>query len=75
MVTDTYFDGGVTDLCFVPMALSYDKVVEEEQHVRELLGDPRPPLSLRGLMTTGLNRIRNHKFGYVLLHLGMIVQA
>lgn len=23
MVTDTYFDGGVTDLCFVPMSLAY----------------------------------------------------
>ena len=45
------------------MALSYDKVVEEEQHVRELLGDPRPPLSLRGLLTTGVNRLKNRNFG------------
>jgi len=40
----------LADVHFVPIAISYEKVVEESQHVNELMGESKRKPSLRGLL-------------------------
>jgi glycerol-3-phosphate O-acyltransferase len=70
IVADAHYDGWSPDLTLVPITISYDKIIEEEQHIRELLGEPKPKLSLRGLLTTGIDRVRSHNFGRISVQFG-----
>ena len=42
MVLEPYFKGEVFDITLVPVAISYDRVLEESLLAHELLGVPKP---------------------------------
>lgn len=48
MSLEPYFMGEVYDLQIVPVAISYEKVLEEQLFVYELLGIPKPKESTKG---------------------------
>lgn len=47
---EPYFDARVGDVAICPLSLSYERTVEENLHVRELMGIPKPPESTTGLI-------------------------
>ncbi|GLD59748.1 dihydroxyacetone phosphate acyltransferase-like protein [Lates japonicus] len=50
MVLEPYFKGEVFDITFVPISISYDRVLEESLLAHELLGVPKPKESTTGLL-------------------------
>eukprot|EP00916_Digyalum_oweni_P011108 GHVL01018457.1.p1 GENE.GHVL01018457.1~~GHVL01018457.1.p1 ORF type:complete len:1150 (+),score=170.16 GHVL01018457.1:27-3476(+) len=46
MASELYFDGEVEDIKLLPMAISYDRVVEGETYSRELMGESKLKESL-----------------------------
>ena len=44
---EPYFDARVADVAICPLSLSYERTVEENLHVRELMGIPKPPESTK----------------------------
>jgi glycerol-3-phosphate O-acyltransferase len=49
------------------------QVIEEEQHIRELLGEPKPKMSLSGLLRNGLERVRRRNFGRINIQFGELI--
>ncbi|KAI8909284.1 hypothetical protein DFJ77DRAFT_512992 [Powellomyces hirtus] len=52
IVLDAVASGRVKDVIIVPMSLGYDKVIETESYVNELLGTPKQKESLAGLFNS-----------------------
>lgn len=50
MTMQPFFDGKVPDLQIVPIALSYDKVLEGELYTQEMMGESKAKESLNGLL-------------------------
>lgn len=48
MTLSPYFMGEVADIIIVPISVSYERVLEEQLFVYELLGVPKPKESTRG---------------------------
>lgn len=46
MITDAYFNKRVEDCLIVPISIGYDKVIETEGYIKELLGRSKTPESL-----------------------------
>jgi len=41
MMVESFLEGGVKDLFFVPVSISYERVIEEESYLKELKGDKK----------------------------------
>ncbi|KAJ3176524.1 hypothetical protein HDU87_005218 [Geranomyces variabilis] len=52
IVLDAVAAGRVKDVILVPMSIGYDKVIETESYVNELLGTPKQKESLKGLLNS-----------------------
>ena len=44
VVCDTVCNGEVEDAYVVPVSINYDRVMEAESYISELLGNPKVPL-------------------------------
>lgn len=61
-----YRSGCCEDLSFVPIAINYDRVMEEKAYLREIEGHEKPKESLRGVIRS-LSIIRK-KFGKIYIN-------
>uniref|UniRef100_A0A182VQZ0 Phospholipid/glycerol acyltransferase domain-containing protein n=1 Tax=Anopheles minimus TaxID=112268 RepID=A0A182VQZ0_9DIPT len=68
MALEPLFMGEVPDLLIVPVSVSYDRPVEEQLFVYELLGVPKPKETTRGLLKA-LSIVREN-FGSIYLEFG-----
>lgn len=59
VIVDAVLEGRVTEAFIVPLSITYDKVIETESYVNELMGQSKQPESLRNLLrsakTLGVN--------------------
>ena len=58
MVVNAVIDGGVKDAYIVPVAITYDKVMETNSYIRELLGAVKQKETL-GALAAQLTRLIN----------------
>ena len=63
-----FVDSGRRDLFFVPVAISYERLVEEGAMVRELEGEAKQQESMLGLMRA--RSVLAHRFGSVFVNFG-----
>lgn len=63
LVLDAVLNGRAKDCVIVPMSLQYDKVLETDSYINELLGNPKEKESLWGLVTN--TRLLQLKMGRV----------
>lgn len=50
MITESFYTNQVEDICFVPVHINYERLVEAEVYPNELLGVPKRRESLAGLI-------------------------
>jgi 1-acyl-sn-glycerol-3-phosphate acyltransferase len=62
---DQNFESEMTDICVVAVALSYEKVVEGDAHVRELLGEPKRKMSSMKLLKEIPTKLIHSNFGKI----------
>ncbi|CAJ0747851.1 21784_t:CDS:10 [Entrophospora sp. SA101] len=63
IILDCILSGRAKDCWIVPMSIQYDKVIETESYVNELLGNPKERESLWGIMTN--TRLLQLKWGRI----------
>ncbi|CAG8484079.1 7131_t:CDS:10 [Paraglomus brasilianum] len=63
IMLDCVLSGRAKDCWLVPMSIQYDKVIETETYVNELLGNPKEKESLWGIMTN--TRLLQLKWGRI----------
>lgn len=64
MALEPYFFSELHDVMIVPVAISYEKPMEEQLFVYELLGIPKPKESTSGLIK-GIKHITNQRMGKI----------
>ncbi|KAI9143514.1 putative acyltransferase [Paraphysoderma sedebokerense] len=62
-ILESILSGRVKDAIIVPMSIAYDRVIETESYVNELLGTPKEPESLGSLMNS--TSVLNIKWGRI----------
>ena len=65
VVLDAVLSGRVKDVILVPMSIDYDRVIETETYVNELLGRPKQRESLVGVLNSGANVVSGLKLGRI----------
>lgn len=73
MALEPLFMGQVPDIMVVPVSVSYDKVLEEQLFVTELLGVPKPKESTKGFLRA-LKKL-DQKFGRMYVDFGEPISA
>ncbi|XP_055003068.1 dihydroxyacetone phosphate acyltransferase [Sorex araneus] len=68
IVMEPFFKREVFDTYLVPISISYDKILEENLYVNELLGVPKPKESTTGLLRA--RKILSENFGSVHVYFG-----
>eukprot|EP00761_Pharyngomonas_kirbyi_P002199 gb/GECH01002203.1/.p1 GENE.gb/GECH01002203.1/~~gb/GECH01002203.1/.p1 ORF type:complete len:1156 (+),score=242.96 gb/GECH01002203.1/:1-3468(+) len=68
IVTNTLFDGNVSDLNLVPININYEKIIEGENYSHELMGRRKTPESFQGLIRAS-HILRLH-FGRISVSIG-----
>nr|XP_048306157.1 dihydroxyacetone phosphate acyltransferase isoform X3 [Myodes glareolus] len=68
IVMEPFFKREVFDTYFVPISISYDKILEETLYAYELLGIPKPKESTTGLLKA--RRILSENFGNIHVYFG-----
>uniref|UniRef100_A0A1A9WFM3 Dihydroxyacetone phosphate acyltransferase n=1 Tax=Glossina brevipalpis TaxID=37001 RepID=A0A1A9WFM3_9MUSC len=63
-----YFTGEVSDITIVPVSVSYEKILEEQLFVYELLGVPKPKESTKGFFKA--LKIIDERFGKMYMDFG-----
>lgn len=69
MALEPYFMGEVHDLTIVPVSVSYEKPLEEQLFVYELLGIPKPKESTMGFLKAVAN-LKNQNLGRIYFDFG-----
>lgn len=69
MALEPYFMGEVHDLKIVPVSVSYEKPLEEQLFVYELLGIPKPKESTMGFLKAVTN-LKNQNLGKIYFDVG-----
>ncbi|XP_050509840.1 dihydroxyacetone phosphate acyltransferase [Diabrotica virgifera virgifera] len=67
MALKAFFFSQVPDILFVPIGISYDRILEESLFAFELLGVPKPKESTSGLFKS--MKILKENFGNIYLHM------
>ncbi|XP_071834868.1 dihydroxyacetone phosphate acyltransferase-like isoform X2 [Apostichopus japonicus] len=65
---EPYFTGKVPDILVVPVSFTYDRILEELLHSREMLGIPKPKESTSGLFKA--RTILQDNYGDIYVHVG-----
>nr|XP_057912360.1 dihydroxyacetone phosphate acyltransferase isoform X2 [Doryrhamphus excisus] len=73
MVLEPFLKGEVHDITFVPISISYDRVLEESLLARELLGIPKPKESTLSLLK--VNWVLKEDYGCMHVNLGHPMSA
>ncbi|XP_034489168.1 dihydroxyacetone phosphate acyltransferase [Drosophila innubila] len=68
-----YFTGEVPDVMIVPVSVAYERVLEEQLFVYELLGVPKPKESTKGFFKA--LKIIDERFGKMFLDFGAPISA
>ncbi|XP_034952104.1 dihydroxyacetone phosphate acyltransferase [Chelonus insularis] len=69
MILESVYQGKISDIAFVPVAISYDKPLEETLFSYELLGVPKPAETTTGLFKS-LSILREQRaHGHVYFHI------
>nr|BAE29873.1 unnamed protein product [Mus musculus] len=68
IVMEPFFKREVFDTYFVPISISYDKILEESLYAYEILGVPKPKESTTGLLKA--RRILSENFGSIHVYFG-----
>lgn len=68
MLTQAMREGVVPDLKFIPVAITYDQVIEQRAYLQELAGGTKPPE--RGWHLLHLGRYLRRRYGHIYLNLG-----
>lgn len=68
-----YFTGEVPDVMIVPVSVAYERVLEEQLFVYELLGVPKPKESTKGFFKA--LKIIDERFGKMFLDFGTPISA
>ncbi|XP_022110647.1 dihydroxyacetone phosphate acyltransferase-like [Acanthaster planci] len=68
VVVEPFMKGRVPDISLIPISISYDRILEETLHSREMLGIPKPKESTSGLFKA--SSIFQENFGNIMVHLG-----
>lgn len=63
MTVDPVLDGALNDVSFVPVSISYDKIIEARSYSRELGGGTKAKESVGGLLST--RKVLRSKYGRV----------
>lgn len=69
MALEPYFMGEIHDLKIVPISISYEKPLEEQLFVYELLGIPKPKESTMGFLKAVTN-LKNQNLGKIFFDFG-----
>lgn len=70
---ELYRSEKVSDILFVPVSISYDRVLEETLYAREMLGLPKPKETIASLLSA--RKILGDKFGDIRVRFGTPVSA
>jgi 1-acyl-sn-glycerol-3-phosphate acyltransferase len=65
MATEPYFEGKLDDMHIVPVFIGYEKMIEEENHARQLTGEPRGAFSTKKLVAATYQRVLGASFGRI----------
>lgn len=68
MILRAFFEGAAPDIYFVPTAISYEKIVEEENYIRELRGDEKRKEKMWDLFR--IRKIFRKRYGTVYVRFG-----
>ncbi|XP_033635041.1 dihydroxyacetone phosphate acyltransferase-like [Asterias rubens] len=68
VVVEPFMKGRVPDISLVPISISYDRILEETLHSREMLGIPKPKESTSGLFKA--SSIFGENYGNITVHIG-----
>lgn len=72
MIAETFLEtASFDDLTIVPLAIGYDRVIEEASLVRELSGEPKQPESLVGLLQ--IPRLLQRRYGRLSIRMGEMI--
>ncbi|XP_050089696.1 dihydroxyacetone phosphate acyltransferase [Anopheles aquasalis] len=69
MALEPLFMGEVPDVLIVPVSVSYDRPLEEQLFVYELLGVPKPKETTLGMLK-GIGQLMSENFGTIYLEFG-----
>lgn len=69
MALEPYFMGELHDIKVVPISVSYEKPLEEQLFVYELLGIPKPKESTMGFLKA-ITNLKNQNYGKICLDFG-----
>ncbi|XP_018578709.1 dihydroxyacetone phosphate acyltransferase isoform X2 [Anoplophora glabripennis] len=73
MILKAFFFGEVPDIKFVPINISYDRILEESLFAFELLGVPKPKESTSGFFKS--LKVIKENFGKIYFHFGQPISA
>ena len=65
MATEPYYQGRLDDMHIQPVAIGYEKMVEEDNHARQLTGEPRGSFSTKKLLQATYEQIIGASFGRI----------
>lgn len=75
IILDTYLQGSVPEIQFLPISISYDRPLEEKLFVYELLGVPKPKETTTALLRS-LSMLKNLvSYGSVFFNIGEPISA
>lgn len=69
MALEPFFFGQIPDVLIVPVSISYEKPLEEQLFVYELMGIPKPKESTVGLIKS-ITNLKNQNFGSIYFDFG-----
>eukprot|EP01104_Vermistella_antarctica_P015596 TRINITY_DN5159_c0_g1_i1.p1 TRINITY_DN5159_c0_g1~~TRINITY_DN5159_c0_g1_i1.p1 ORF type:complete len:1326 (-),score=410.75 TRINITY_DN5159_c0_g1_i1:83-4060(-) len=70
IVMSSLFEQNFTDLKILPVSISYEKMVEENVHMSELLGDAKRKPTTSALVSAAVTRVLNLNYGRINLQFG-----
>ena len=65
MASEPYYLGKLDDMHILPVTIGYEKMVEEDNHARQLTGEPRGSFSTKKLFSSTYERILGTSFGRI----------
>jgi len=73
MVIQAYREGACDDIAIIPVYIGYDRVIEEQSYIKELVGETKSKESTKDLVKT--SHILRKRYGRVYLNIGEPIQV
>jgi len=68
VINDTFFEGSLEEITFVPININYEKTIEAEAYARELLGEAKKKETLENLIKA--RSVLSENFGRIFVRFG-----